>query len=304
MMTSGLPLVISAEVRNALDKGKAVVALESTIITHGMPWPDNVRTARLVEETVRAEGGVPATIAIIDGKIHVGLDDKTLEWLGTAQDVMKISRADLAFALSAGRHASTTVAATMICAHLAGISVFATGGIGGVHRGVEETMDISADLLEFARTPVVVVCAGAKALLDLRRTLEFLETQGVPVVGYKTSDFPAFWSRSSGLPMPLRAESAGEIAAMIAMRRTLALEGGVVVANPVPEQDEIPQAEIEKLIRTAVEEAHENGVTGKTVTPYLLGRMLELTDGRSLKTNIALVVSNARLATHIGVALT
>ncbi|NHN84106.1 pseudouridine-5-phosphate glycosidase [Acetobacter musti] len=303
MNTTSLPLILSPAVRDALDKKQAVVALESTIITHGMPWPDNVNTARLVEDAVRAEGAVPATIAIIEGKIHVGLDDKTLEWLGTAKDVMKVSRADLAFALSAGRHGSTTVAATMICAHLAGISVFATGGIGGVHRGVEETMDISADLTEFARTPVAVVCAGAKALLDLRRTLEFLETQGVPVVGYKTSDFPAFWSRSSGLPVPLRADSAADIAAMISMRRTLRLEGGVVVANPVPEQDEIPQAEIEALITRAVGEALEAGISGKAVTPYLLSRMLELTDGRSLRTNVALVLSNARLAAQIARAL-
>jgi pseudouridine-5'-phosphate glycosidase len=191
----------------------------------------------------------------------------------------------------------------MICAHLAGIGVFATGGIGGVHRGVEETMDISADLTEFARTPVAVVCAGAKALLDLRRTLEFLETQGVPVIGYQTSDFPAFWSRSSGLPVPLRADSAEGIATMIDMRRKLGLEGGVVVANPVPAEDEIPAAEIEILIAKAVAEAHAAGISGKAVTPYLLSRMLELTEGRSLKTNIALVLNNARLATRIAVAI-
>lgn len=303
MNIASLPIVFSPEVRAALDKGQAVVALESTIITHGMPWPDNVQTARLVEDTVRAEGGVPATIAIIEGKIHVGLDDSAIEWLGTAKDVMKVSRADLAFALSAGKHGSTTVAATMICAHLAGIGVFATGGIGGVHRGVEETMDISADLTEFARTPVAVVCAGAKALLDLRRTLEFLETQGVPVIGYQTSDFPAFWSRSSGLPVPLRADSAEGIATMIDMRRKLGLEGGVVVANPVPAEDEIPAAEIEILIAKAVAEAHAAGISGKAVTPYLLSRMLELTEGRSLKTNIALVLNNARLATRIAVAI-
>ncbi|BAK82798.1 pseudouridine-5'-phosphate glycosidase [Komagataeibacter medellinensis] len=297
------PLVLSAEVRDALAQGRAVVALESTIITHGMPWPQNVETARQVENLVRAEGGVPATIAIIAGKIHVGLDDSTLEWLGTARDVMKVSRADLAYALSAGRHGSTTVAATMICAQLAGIRVFATGGIGGVHRGVEETMDISADLTEFARTPVAVVCAGAKALLDLPRTLEFLETQGVPVVGYETNDFPAFWSRSSGLPVPLRADSAKDIASMIAMRTTLALEGGVVVANPVPQVSEIPRAEMETFITQAVEEARRDGITGKAVTPYLLSRMLELTAGRSLETNIALVLNNARLATHIALAL-
>lgn len=303
MNIASLPIVFSPEVRAALDKGQAVVALESTIITHGMPWPDNVRTARLVEDTVRAEGGVPATIAIIEGKIHVGLDDSTIKWLGTAKDVMKVSRADLAFALSAGKHGSTTVAATMICAHLAGIGVFATGGIGGVHRGVEETMDISADLTEFARTSVAVVCAGAKALLDLRRTLEFLETQGVPVIGYQTSDFPAFWSRSSGLPVPLRADSTEGIATMIDMRRKLGLEGGVVVANPVPAEDEIPAAEIEILIAKAVAEAHAAGISGKAVTPYLLSRMLELTEGRSLKTNIALVLNNARLATQIAVAI-
>ena len=303
MNVNNLPLVLSAEVKDALENGRAVIALESTIITHGMPWPENVNTARRVENLVRAEGGVPATIAIIAGRIHVGLDDTTLEWLGTARDVMKVSRADLGYALSAGRHGSTTVAATMICAHLAGIKVFATGGIGGVHRGVEETMDISADLTEFARTPVAVVCAGAKALLDLPRTLEFLETQGVPVIGYETDVFPAFWSRSSGLPVPLRANTAREIADMIAMRATLKLEGGVVVANPVPQADEIPRAEMETFITQAVEEARRDNITGKAVTPYLLSRMLELTDGRSLETNIALVLNNARVATHIALAL-
>ena len=212
-------------------------------------------------------------------------------------------RAVIAFGLCAGKHGSTASAGTMIGAQLAGCGVFASGGIDGVHRGVEEWMDNTADLTEFARTPVAVVCAGAKALLDLRRTLEFLETQGVPVIGYQTSDFPAFWSRSSGLPVPLRADSAEGIATMIDMRRKLGLEGGVVVANPVPAEDEIPAAEIEILIAKAVAEAHAAGISGKAVTPYLLSRMLELTEGRSLKTNIALVLNNARLATRIAVAI-
>ena len=301
-MTS-LPLEPTPEIRDALASGRPVVALESTIITHGMPYPDNVQTARAVEATVRRNGAVPATIAILNGRIRVGLDDTTLEWLGTASDVMKLSRADLGYAIAAGRNGSTTVAATMICARLAGIDVFATGGIGGVHQGVERSMDISADLSEFARTDVTVVCAGAKALLDLPRTLEYLETHGVPVVGFGTDAFPAFWSRDSGLPAPLRHDTPEQVAGMIRVRRQLGLSGGVVVANPVPEADEIPRDRMAAHIAQAIGEAVQGGVSAKRVTPFLLGRLLELTGGESLRTNIALVHNNAALAARIASAL-
>jgi pseudouridylate synthase len=296
-------LRIAPDVAAAVKAGKPVVALESTIITHGMPYPDNVRTAREVEAVVRAGGAVPATIAVFDGAVRVGLSDAELEALGQAKDVMKLSRADLAFAVSARRTGSTTVAATMICAHLAGIEVFATGGIGGVHRGVEATLDISADLDEFARTPVAVVCAGAKALLDLPRTLEYLETRGVPVVCYRSDEFPAFWSRSSGLPAPLRLDQPADIAAFMQARKGLGLDGGLVVTNPIPANAEIPAAEIESLVRQAIREADGKGITGKAVTPYLLGRMLKLSGGRSLPANIALVKNNAALAAEIAGAL-
>ncbi len=301
-MTADLPLDLSPEVRDALGRGAPVVALESTIVTHGMPYPDNVSTARAVEAAVRAGGAVPATIVVLGGRIRVGLADDAIEALGRARGVMKLSRADLAFAVAAGRDGSTTVAATMICAHLAGIRVFATGGIGGVHRGVEATLDVSADLDELGRTPVTVVCAGAKALLDLPRTLEYLETRGVPVVGYRTDRFPAFWSRDSGLPAPLRLDSAGEIAALAAAQRRLGLTGGVLVANPVAEADEIPAAEIAAHIDEAVADAARRGIVAKGVTPFILARMLELTEGRSLGTNVALILGNARLAAEIAVA--
>jgi pseudouridylate synthase len=296
-------LHIAPEVAKALKAGRAVVALESTIITHGMPYPANVATAREVEAVVREKGAVPATIAVLDGRICVGLADRELEALAKAKDVMKLSRADLAFAVVTGRAGSTTVAATMICAHLAGIAVFATGGIGGVHRGVEQTLDVSADLDEFTKTPVTVVCAGAKALLDLPRTLEYLETRGVPVVCYQSSEFPAFWSRSSGLAAPLRLDAPEDIARFIATRKALGLDGGMVIANPVPVEAEIPRSEIDGLIAVAVQEAKASGITGKAVTPYLLGRMLELSNGRSLTTNMALVKNNAILAAEIAKAL-
>ncbi|MFE1603177.1 pseudouridine-5'-phosphate glycosidase [Methylobacterium sp. ID0610] len=296
-------LDLAPEVRTALDQGAPVVALESTIVTHGMPHPENVETARAVEAAVRANGAVPATIAVVAGRIRAGLPDETLDWLGTAREVLKLSRADLAHAVAAGLHGSTTVAATMVCAHLAGIRVFATGGIGGVHRGVEETLDISADLDELARTPVTVVCAGAKAILDLPRTLEYLETRGVPVVGYGTDRFPAFWSRDSGLPAPLRLDTPEAIAALIRTQAALNLDGGVLVANPVPEADAIPEGEIGALITAAVTQAREAGIAGKAVTPFLLARLLDLTGGRSLATNIALVKNNAVLAARIAVAL-
>jgi len=296
---STLPLKLSPELAEALAGGRPVVALESTIITHGMPWPDNVDTALVVEAAVRAGGAVPATIAIMDGQIRVGLTPEDLERLAKAESVMKLSRADLPFALANGKVGSTTVAATMICADLAGIRIFATGGIGGVHRGAASSFDISADLQELAQTPVAVVCAGAKALLDLPKTLEVLETNGVPVIAFGTDHFPAFWSRDSGLPAPLRSDTAEEIAALITMKRRLGLAGGVLVANPVPESDEIAAHEMEIHIAAALADAEREGITGKAVTPFMLDRIYRLTEGRSLKTNIALVLNNARLAARL-----
>jgi pseudouridylate synthase len=296
-------LDISSEVRTALAENRAVVALESTIITHGMPFPENVATARDVEAIVRENGAVPATIAVIGGRIKIGLSSDELEWLGTAKDVLKLSRADLPYAVSMGRHGATTVAATMICAHLAKIGVFATGGIGGVHQGVENTMDISADLDELARTPVAVVCAGAKAILDLPRTLEYLETRGVPVVGYRTDRFPAFWSRESDLAIPLRLDDPRGIAGLIRTKAMLGLDGGVLIANPVPVSDEIPVHDMSRYIEAAIADAGQRGVTAKAVTPFLLSHLFEATGGRSLTTNITLVKNNAALAARIAMAL-
>lgn len=294
-----LPLTLSPEVAEARANGAAIVALESTIITHGMPFPQNVETARRVEAEVRAHGAVPATIAIIDRQIHVGLTDSKLDALGRAQGVAKLSRADLAACLATGGTGATTVAATMICAHLAGIGVFATGGIGGVHRGAETSFDISADLRELAETPVTVVAAGAKAILDLPKTLEVLETLGVPVIAHGQDDFPAFWSRASGLKAPLRMDSAADIAAAHRMRARLGLPGGQLVANPIPAEAEIPRAEIMPHIEAALAEAEAQGIAAKAVTPFLLQRIFELTEGRSLTANIALVLNNARLASAI-----
>jgi pseudouridine-5'-phosphate glycosidase len=295
-------LEIAPDVRVALDRGAPVVALETTIVTHGMPYPRNVETARRVEAIVREAGATPATIAVIDGRIRIGIDDAVLEGLAAARDVLKLSRADLPYAIAAGKTGATTVAATMICAHLAGIAVFATGGVGGVHRGAEATFDVSADLEELARTPVAVVCAGVKALLDLPKTLELLETRGVPVVGYRTDDFPAFWSRSSGLRAPLRLDTPAEIAALIRAKAELGLIGGVLVTNPIPADAEIPPAEIAAHIEAAVAEAAAHGITGKAVTPFILDRMYVTTAGRSLNANIALVANNARLGAEIAAA--
>jgi pseudouridine-5'-phosphate glycosidase len=297
-----LPLRYSPAVAAARSAGRPIVALESTIITHGMPYPDNVATARRVEAAVRAEGAEPATIVVIEGAIHVGLDDATLEAVGRAQGYLKLSRADLGYAVAMKRNGSTTVAATMIGAALAGISVFATGGIGGVHRGAELTFDVSADLQELARTPVCVVCAGAKAILDLPKTLEMLETLGVPVVGYGVDELPAFWSRSSGLRAPIRLDRPTEVAAMIRARSVLGLAGGVLVANPIPAEAEIPASEIGPAIAEAVAAADAEGVGGKELTPFLLSRMLSITGGRSLAANVALVENNARVAARIAVA--
>ncbi len=298
-----VPLTFSDEVLQAHTEGRAIVALESTIITHGMPWPQNVETARLVEAEIRKSGAIPATIAVMAGFVHIGLSEAKLDFLGQSQGVMKLSRADLAVCLAQGKIGATTVAATMICAHLAGISVFATGGIGGVHRGAERTFDVSADLMELARTPVTVVAAGAKAILDLPKTLEVLETQGVPVIAFGQDDFPAFWSRSSGLKAPLRLDSAREIAAAHRMRGRLGLPGGQLVANPIPQDAEIGRAVIDPAIEQALAEAAARGIAAKAVTPFLLQRIFELTDGRSLTANIALVLNNARLGAAIALAL-
>ncbi|MFN3248548.1 pseudouridine-5'-phosphate glycosidase [Roseibium album] len=296
-------IVYSEEVSEALASAKPVVALESTIITHGMPFPRNVETARQVEADIRAEGAVPATIAIMDGKLHVGLSDADLDRLAQAEDVMKCSRADMTFALATGRFGATTVAATMMAAHLAGVKVFATGGIGGVHKGAEETFDVSADLDELARTPVCVVSAGAKALLDIPKTLEVLETKGVPVIAYGTEELPAFWSRNSGLVAPYSLNSASEIGQLLNMRAKFTDHGGVLIANPVPEADEIPRDEMSGYIDAAIKKAEREKIRGKDVTPFVLGAILELTDGRSLDTNIALVRNNARLAAKIAASL-
>ena len=294
----------SAEVDAALRQARPIVALESTIITHGMPYPDNLETARQVEADIRDAGAVPATIAVLEGAVHVGLDDPDLQALAQRPDALKLSRADLAVACATGRTGATTVAATMICARLGGIDVFATGGIGGVHRGAEADFDISADLTELARTPVTVVAAGAKAILDIPKTLEVLETQGVPVITVGQDSFPAFWSRDSGLPAPLRLDTPAEIAASHLMRAALGLEGGQLIANPIPPRDEIPRATLLPVIEQALSEARAAGITAKGVTPFLLQRIFELTDGRSLTANIALVRNNARLAARIATEIT
>lgn len=299
-----MTLLVSPEVKDSLADGRPVVALETTIVSHGMPWPENIETALAVETVVRENGAVPAAIAVLDGRIRVGLGRGDLERLAKARDVAKLSRADLAWAVATGRPGATTVAATMIVAARAGIPVFATGGIGGVHRGAEHSFDVSADLTELARTAVTVVAAGAKALLDLPKTLEMLETLGVPVVCYRTDAFPAFWSRASGLKAPIRLDDAAAIAGFVRARDALALGGGMLVANPVPEADEIPAAEMETHIAAAYADSVAEGIAGKAVTPYLLDAVLRRTGGRSLVTNIALIKNNARLATEIAVALT
>lgn len=299
-----IPIHYSAEVAAARASGAAIVALESTIITHGMPFPQNVETARLVEDDVRATGAVPATIAVLDGKLHVGLEPETLEALGQAQNVAKLSRADMAACIATGGTGATTVAATMIAAHLAGIHVFATGGIGGVHRGAEHSFDISADLHELAQTPVTVVGAGAKAILDLPKTFEVLETLGVPVIAYGQDRLPAFWSASSDLPAPLRMDTPEDIAKAQQTRTAMGLQGGQLVANPIPKADEIPAEVLHPIIAQALHEAEAQGITAKAVTPFLLGRIFELTEGRSLTANIALVRNNARLAAQIAIAMT
>jgi pseudouridine-5'-phosphate glycosidase len=296
-------LKLAPEVAEALAQGQPVVALESTIIAHGMPHPQNVETARQVEALIRAEGAVPATIAVLGGRLHVGLADDELERLGSARDVAKVSRRDLPHVLATGATGATTVAGTMIAAHLAGLEVFVTGGIGGVHRGAETSLDVSADLTELARTPVAVVCAGAKSILDLGLTLEVLETHGVPVVGYGTDRFPAFFTRDSGFPVDFRLDGPEAVARLLVTQWSLGYPGGVVVANPVPEADAMDREEIDGIIDQALRDAAQQGVSGKRVTPFLLARIQQLTGGRSLATNIALVKHNAVVGAGIARAL-
>lgn len=292
-----------SDIAECLSEGRAIVALESTIISHGMPYPQNVATAQEVEQIVRAAGGIPATIAIMDGAFQIGLTEEQIERLGSEREVMKASRRDIGFAIATRRTAATTVATTMIGAALAGIRVFATGGTGGVHRGYETNHDVSADLPELAQTPVAVVSAGVKSILDIGRTLEYLETLGVPVITWASDSFPAFYSRESGFPSPLRLDSHESIAAALRAHWTMPHAGGALVANPIPRSDEIAYSEIETIIERAVAEAEERRITGKEVTPFLLGRIVELSGGTSLTANIALVKNNARLATEIAVAL-
>ncbi|WP_405031140.1 pseudouridine-5'-phosphate glycosidase [Paenibacillus hexagrammi] len=291
------------EVKEALDSEKPVVALETTIISHGMPYPQNIQMAQKVEQIIRDNGAVPATIGMMDGKIKIGMTPEELETFATSKNVEKVSRRDFPYILSAGKIGATTVAATMIGAALAGIEVFATGGIGGVHREGEVTMDISADLTELAKTNVAVVCAGAKSILDIGRTLEYLETHGVPVVGYKTSEFPSFYARESGYGVDFRLDEPSQVADMLRTKWALGLEGGAIIANPVPAESAMNHLEIEGVIKQALNEAKEQNITGKHVTPFLLSRIKQLTDGRSLATNIALVYHNAQVAAQIAVAL-
>ena len=290
-------LDISPEVAEALNSGKPVVALESTIISHGMPYPRNVETALLVEQTIRENGAVPATIAIIGGRLKAGLSKDEIEYLGkSGRNVAKTSRRDVAALVARKADGATTVTTTMMIAHMAGISIFATGGIGGVHRGAEVTMDISADLEELGNTPVMVVCAGAKSILDLGLTLEYLETKGVPVIGYGTDELPAFYTRHSGFGVDYRADSPEELAAMFKAQRDLGLKGGMLVTNPIPEEYSMDKAVIDAAIDQAIKEASEKGIKGKETTPFLLAKVVELTGGDSLDSNIALVLNNARLA--------
>lgn len=295
-------LSYSAEVQEAIATGKPIVALESTIISHGMPYPQNVKTAREVEQIIRDNGAVPATIALIDGEIKIGLSDDELEMFGNSQGVAKASRRDLGYLLATKQIGATTVAATMICADLAGIRIFVTGGIGGVHRGAESTMDISADLEELAQTDVAVICAGAKSILDIGLTLEYLETKGVPVVGYGTDMLPAFYTPESEFTVNFRADNPKTVADMLRVKWDLQLKGGAVIANPIPQEDAIDKEFIDEIIQQALKEAHNEGIKGKDVTPFMLGKVKELTKGRSLDANIALVKNNAVIGAQIAVA--
>jgi len=296
-------LQISSEVKKALEDGKPVVALESTIISHGMPYPQNVETALRVEEIIRGKGAVPATIGIINGKLIAGLTSEEIDYMGKTSGIAKVSRRDIPYIVSSGKDGATTVASTMIIAEMAGIKVFATGGIGGVHRGAETTMDISADLEELSQTDVAVVCAGAKSILDIGLTLEYLETKGVPVLGYNTDELPAFYTRKSGFPVDYNMDSPKGIADLLRVKWELELHGGVVVANPIPEEFSMDQSFITDIIEKAVVEAQEKGIKGKDTTPFLLAKIKEITGGDSLAANIELVYNNARLAAQIAVEL-
>lgn len=297
-------LDVSPEVQEALASGKPVVALESTIISHGMPYPKNVETALLVEQTIRENGAVPATIAIIGGRLKAGLTKDEIEYLGkSGRAVNKISRRDLPVIVARGADGATTVTTTMIIAHMAGIKIFATGGIGGVHRGAETTMDISADLEELAQTPVMVVCAGAKSILDLGLTLEYLETKGVPVIGYGTDELPAFYTRHSGFGVDYRADSPEELASFFKAQSDLGYKGGMLVTNPIPEEYAMDKAVIDAAIETALKESVAQGIKGKETTPFLLAKVVELTGGDSLESNIQLVLNNARLAARTAAIL-
>ncbi len=296
-------LKINPEVKEAIEKGKPVVALESTIISHGMPYPRNVETAINVEKIIRNNGAVPATIAILGGNLKVGLTEKEIEYLGKAENVIKTSRRDIPFIVAEKADGATTVASTMIIADLAGIRVFATGGIGGVHRGAQQTFDISADLEELAHTDVAVVCAGAKSILDIELTLEYLETHGVPVVGYQTEEMPAFYTRKSGFNVDYKVESPKEIAHALKAKWDLGLEGGMVIANPIEEQYQMDYDTINQAIDKALKEADEKGVKGKETTPFLLAKVKDITGGDSLKSNIKLVYNNAALGAKIAVEL-
>jgi pseudouridylate synthase len=294
---------LTTEIKSAIAAGKPVVALESTIIAHGMPFPQNLEMAREVETIIRENGATPATIAVIDGELRAGLSDSELQHFAkTGPSIMKVSTRDLPFVVAKKLTGATTVASTMRLAAMAGIQVFATGGIGGVHRGAEKSFDISADLVEFSQSNVAVITAGAKAILDLALTLETLETFGVAVVGYGTDEFPAFYSRASGHKVPMRCDTPNEVSAMMHAKWNMQLNGGIVVANPIPQAAEIPAGEIGPTIAKAISEAVELGVHGKNVTPFLLARLAEITQGRSLTANIALVKNNARLAAEIAVA--
>jgi len=292
-------LVFSSEVKKALSENAPIVALESTIISHGMPYPQNLEVAMEVESTVRNNGATPATIAILDGRLHVGLSAEELESFAQKKDVMKCSRRDLPFVVSKKIHGATGVAATMIIAEMAGIKIFVTGGIGGVHRNAENTWDVSADLIELSQTNVAVVSAGAKAILDLPKTLEYLETFGVPVIGFNTEEFPAFYTRSSGLKLSLQLNSAKEMASFLQAKWNMNLKGGAIIANPIPKEFELNQNEIEEAIQRAVSEANSKGISGKEITPFLLKRLNEVTKGESQKANKALVLNNAKVAAEI-----
>ena len=294
---------IAEHVAAALRAGHPVVALESTVIAHGLPRPANIQVAQAMEDAIRAEGATPATIAVMDGEIVVGLTTAEIERLGAEEHVLKASRRDIAVALATRATAATTVAGTLACAALAGIRVFATGGVGGVHRGAERTFDISADLIELSRSPVVTVCAGAKAILDLPLTLEYLETHGVPVIGMRTDELPAFYSRSSGLHAPHRAESAEDVAAIATAQWSSGLGGGVLVTCPIPPEHELPAARVEEAIARALREAEERNVRGAATTPFLLARLAELTGGESVAANQALLLNNATWGARIAVAL-